>query len=509
MTQDLPADRENPKRSIRRFHDLIAGNWFFPAVVFVWGVISIFFGEKIPANWGLGWDGIKYAQLTRELFEAPILDNYYVLRIFPPVVVHTALSAFSLEFSNQNIIRVFELLNLVSLVTATYVMKLTLNELQINFNNQVIAFSLFLLSHPVAKGLFYYPVLTDAPAICLGALVLYFYLKNQTINLILTIIIATFTLPLLLYLGVILVAFPRQQVVPQPLYRTIRVLLSLGAVSFIGFVIYHWIFELQAAVDYPYTLQIDPDLLYISVVLVMVPYLFIPDMLADQRFFSPVYWWRTLTVNRFLMASALLIGMQLLANYLNFGSKISGYLSIDHTFSSLATVGVVRPGIALAAYFSYFGLVVILLLLFWRKFTRKTLEFGPGLAIGLFLVLMMFSPNSQARVLNCILVWVVVLLTNALNEYRFSRIFYISIPVLNLLISRVWLPVRFNSSPKNADGTIGFPNQKVLMNYGLWVSENVWFMQLLVFIAVGIYLAFLLFKLEFRKDSLILRKRYL
>lgn len=491
-----------------RLIDLSSKDLFFPAIMLIWGSIYIFFGEKLPANWGLGWDGLKYAQLTRELFYSPILDTYLVQRMFPPMLVRTALDLLSLALSNTNIIHCFEVINLISLVVATYVIKLTLNELRVAAELHYLAFSLFLLTYPVAKGLFYYPVLTDAPAICLGALLLYFYLKDQLINLILAIVIASFTLPLLLYLGVLLVAFPRQKSETVEPTDGVLLLLSLSGVCFIGGIIYYWIFEFGASVDYPYSLQVDPHLLYASIFLACVPYYFIPRIVADRRFITLSYWLKTIYVPRLIVAALLFLVIRYLGAYLNFDGKCSGYLTHHHILSSLAVAGIVRPAIFLSSHFSYFGLVVVFLYFFWASFCRKVLSFGPGLATSLFLVLVMFGINSQARVINCVLPWFVVLITYAVTGYKFSRFFLVLVAITNFVVSRAWLPVRYNKSPTNYDGTIGFPNQKLLMNYGLWVSEEVWLVQLLVMMVVFVCFAYSLFRFRIEGNEIVLVKEY-
>ena len=48
-------------REINSSHRLMA------AIVIALGVLNFFFGEIVPAGGGLGWDGVTYANLTRNL----------------------------------------------------------------------------------------------------------------------------------------------------------------------------------------------------------------------------------------------------------------------------------------------------------------------------------------------------------------------------------------------------------------------------------------------------------
>lgn len=473
----------------------------------VWGLLYLWFGEKLPASNGLGVDGIRYADITRNLWYSRVLDDYYALRTYPPALIHSVFSTASIEFSDRNIIRAFELLSLGSLVLATYTLGLILDELKICHSDRFLGFCLFLISYPVLKGGFYVPVATDAISTALGALIFLFFIRGNSIQLAMVSFIAAFTLPLLLYLGCILLIFPRQasSIVEMP--KPLRMFFRFLSGSFILSLTYYWVFHRKVAVDARYALQIDPDLVYLSTLVLVGAYLFIPDLFSNRDYFKPSYWLKSINPLNLLAALILLITVRCIADYINFSGHKSGYLTAYHMLSTMATVGVVRPAIFLTSYFWYFGVIIILIPLFWRRFCHAVMQFGPGLSLALVLVFVLFLPNTQSRVLNCIFVWFVVLFLYSIRDIELPRTFYYLVPFLNVLVSKIWLPVRYGPSPVNSDGTIGFPNQTFMMTAGFWVSEYVWFLQLvgLVLILTGFY--FLLFEFRFSSNTLTLVSR--
>ncbi len=68
---------------------------------FLWIGFSIFLGERIPANNGLGWDGSGYASIAQNLdlmLKNHSLSIYVTQRIFPSFIIYSLskLSSFSI-----------------------------------------------------------------------------------------------------------------------------------------------------------------------------------------------------------------------------------------------------------------------------------------------------------------------------------------------------------------------------------------------------------------------------
>ena len=90
------------------------------------GLLNFFWGEKVPAGGGFGWDGVIYAKMVRNLdsmISGGQLSSYYTQRILPSFLVRSILLVSKVEMSNINIIRSFELYNLTLLVGACWIWK--------------------------------------------------------------------------------------------------------------------------------------------------------------------------------------------------------------------------------------------------------------------------------------------------------------------------------------------------------------------------------------------------
>ena len=99
-------------------------------IVFLLGAFNFFFGEKVPAGGGFGWDGVNYANMVRNLdsmISSGSLSNYYAQRILPSGIVRSLLLLTGISMSNINIIKSFEIYNLALLIGACFVWKRAVN----------------------------------------------------------------------------------------------------------------------------------------------------------------------------------------------------------------------------------------------------------------------------------------------------------------------------------------------------------------------------------------------
>jgi len=76
-------------------------------LLIIYGLFSIFFGEKIPAGGGLGWDGVVYGTAAKGFYKTIVnkkIDNLQLLRIFPSGVIYCYLQMLRVSRTNTNII---------------------------------------------------------------------------------------------------------------------------------------------------------------------------------------------------------------------------------------------------------------------------------------------------------------------------------------------------------------------------------------------------------------------
>lgn len=470
-----------------------------PVFVAIYGVLNILYAEKLPANEGLGWDGLRYSSIAAYMLNSPEIDNYILMRIFPPAIVHIIFKVFSIEFSIPNIIKGFEFVNLAGLIISAVFIRKIFDHLKITFEKQMLGFVLLFVSYAIAKFNFYYPVMTDTPALCLSIVLLYFYLTNQTINLLLIVILSGFTWPVVFYQGIILLMFPvvKREFEPLNKVKTIGIQ-SASALAILVLIIYF------IYVDYDYepvmfTIPIDLKLINISAVGVVTMFFFYPKMLTNRLFFTKDYLLKNINVNRVLTGVAIVVVFNILLRQLNISGKM-GALNAS-MLSSRVICGMAKPLFNVIAHGSYFGSVILLVIIFWNRFSKVVSGFGLGLSLAFMFNFYLFVLGPESRNLINLFPWLVVFLIAAINDYRFSNLFYFTIFLFNLVLSKIWFSVSYNDSGGtiNTEGTIGSPNDLFFMNLGPWMSSEMYLKQALVLILFLVILFLLLFKIDLKK----------
>ncbi|HMS66453.1 MAG TPA: hypothetical protein PKD83_14510, partial [Ignavibacteria bacterium] len=182
-----------------------------PLVILFWGVYYIFFGAIINVNYGFGYDGYFYGKIALNFIEQVFghqLSFYRIQRILPSFIVSAALSILNIHKNTFNIIKAFQILNLVLLILSSFIWIEVCRHYKLNLKLIWIGFILWFLNFGIAKFTFYYPVLTDTTAFFLGFCLMYFHLKDNLTGKILVSLLGAFTFPTIHYFGALLIVFP-------------------------------------------------------------------------------------------------------------------------------------------------------------------------------------------------------------------------------------------------------------------------------------------------------------
>ncbi|HXG09548.1 MAG TPA: hypothetical protein VNK04_07145 [Gemmataceae bacterium] len=169
--------------------------------------------ERVPFNNGFGWDGVIYRQLAKDwptLLVDGKLDPFYIQRILPSGIVHYSLRLLGLPLSDSNIFNGFVVLDIVVVMAGGYFWLLCTRELALSRPVKVLSFIIIFLSFPVIKQSSFLPVLTDPTAILIGTLSLFFFLRNSGSGLCVTTLLGAFVWPTAIYVGCLLLLFPRR-----------------------------------------------------------------------------------------------------------------------------------------------------------------------------------------------------------------------------------------------------------------------------------------------------------
>lgn len=165
--------------------------------VLVYAAIYLIWGELIPAEGGFGFDGTIFRQVVKEfptILVEKTLRQYYVGRLFPSMIVHYALVLLKLPLADFYILKGFQVLNSIVLVSSAALWGKIADLLSIGKAGKWLGFLGLFINYGVGKYDFYYAPLTDQTAFFLGVLLLFFFLKRNSLGILITAFLGAFTM---------------------------------------------------------------------------------------------------------------------------------------------------------------------------------------------------------------------------------------------------------------------------------------------------------------------------
>lgn len=480
---------------------VINSNFFFPIIILYYGIFYILMGERTIVNEGLGVDGLVYAQVAMGNLDSELINNYTVTRIFPAYIVHLVMESSSISYTTSNIISTFEALNLLLLTLSVYYLKKIFIILKLNLKIQLLGFILFTANIAVLKFSFYCPVGTDTDALFLGTMLVYFYLKNSKAGVLIISLITCFTWPLIAYQGIAMFLFPMDASINYPsvkamFFHLIRSVSVLFALVFLGY----YVFYKQQDIEALFCLRINKQLVYLSSAIVLyVFYHFAEPFINGQLYYKFI---RKLKEHSFYLRLLIVVFSALAVGFaykqLIVDTAPSQFLSLERMLGLSFLFSVVRPGFAIISHFAYFAMLPVLLIFFWKSFSRSISSYGPGIVLGFTMYLYLMGIMCETRLITPLLPFFVIFLLKGINEYKFSDAFYVLFGIMALIASKIWLTMDYRATAGiDEDGCRDIPDQLLLMNFGPWMSEKMYYIQGAAMILFSVILFFTLYKIEF------------
>lgn len=470
------------------------------AIVLALGVLNFFFGEIVPAGNGLGWDGLTYANITRNL--GPMvtegqLSNYYAHRILPSAVVRSLLLLSGASFSDINIIRGFECYNLVLLVGASWVWRRIANSFSISLGGRWLGFCGLFLSFMGSKQTFYYPVLTDTTALFVGLLALLFYVERRPVALLVTTIVGAFAWQVVSICGALLLMFPRAELPPEVIAPA-KATYSINSAKLSRLIKFGWVVLLVlsiAGVAGCFRLERVLDIARLERVIAKHGVLWLFDVLANRlgclltglpslagatialamlagsvSFFQVVVanLRKTRLIQVVMVLAALLIPWSIVRAISNpVVSNISGFVAVLHTLLLPQNGKILLPLVTLAAFW---GPVVLLLLLNWKSFCSEARQLGPGFMAVVGLNLPLGLP-TEPRFVTFGWPFFVLGAVLAMEGRTRSATFKYAFAALTILYSQFWMKINLVPWPGGDNEYLfEFPKQLYLMHLGMWMN---------------------------------------
>ena len=446
------------------------------------GFCTLLWGEHILANNGLGWDGQAYYWLSKNFlhyWEDHIISSYYALRVMPSLIVKMMHTVSRTEHTYEWTPVYFGLLNLASIFLGTVLLWRSLDGVRTVW--RTIGIGALLSSFAFARMPFYYPILTDSFAFLIGALLLWGHQRDSVPIKAGAALLGAFTFPSTMVLALPLLALRHWegQRIPRRIESwlivlciTIFIFLSITGPAFLGGMPYDTVQPARWVV----LLSIPFPLMY----LIWLwrgyngfPIQFNPKLLLDYR--GAAVWGIIFTI------------VVLIILWARPAALPKGF-----AFMHLVDSGLLHPAVALVAHVSYFGPIMLIPLLFPRRFKEELGKLNLPLRWTAMLSLSMLVA-SESRTSIVALPLIILLCVRTLNNQSINAAGIVILSIVAFLWSKVWFTI---NQGEMAGELLEFPMQRFFMHIGPWMGTQAYLLQLAAAIATGTTLWFVLKKKE-------------
>ncbi len=462
-------------------------NWQIPVLACLLAIVSFAAGERIGFNNGLGWDGAIYAKWARdfhqEAFETGI-DAYRIQRILPAAITHYALRGLGMTLSDKHILNCFAAINIISITLVAMFWVRIADILAIGTRGKWLGFSAMFLNYAVLKNTSFNPVLTDMPAYAVSAGMVWAYLTQRRVGLFVLTAIGAFVWPTLIYIGALLILFPRdnardRRAAPAPFQLN---LIGAGLLTlYIGLGIYYVLERLNG----PVFGFLEPIGAVIRLSLtIALAYVFFGSrtLLDNAALFDFRRWFSWSRLGSLLALVAMVVAIKAFQAAL---TDRPGYMSFSVYLLTVAVGTVAKPGVFLVAHVTYFGPWLILAAMLWKPICRLIHEHGAGLTLAV-LAGFLHGLDSESRHDIYLAPMLVPFFVKATESLGLSTNFYVFMAAISVLASKVWLTINGNF----LDNAFLYPDQLYWMHHGPFMGNTMYIVHGGVAILVGVLIYF-------------------
>jgi hypothetical protein len=449
-------------------------NWQLPALACLLATVTFLAGERIPFNNGLGWDGAIYAKWARdfhqEAFETGI-DAYRIQRILPAAITHYSLRAFGMTLSDKHIINCFAAINIISITLAAMFWVRIADRLSISTRGKWLGFTALFLNYAVLKNTSFNPVLTDMPAYAVSAGMVWAYLAQRQLALFVLTAIGAFVWPTLIYIGAILILFPRDPARdkrPTPAPFHLNLIVSGLLTFYIGLGIYYVLERLSGPV-FGFLEPIGP-VIRLSLAIALAYVFFGSRLLLNNAALYDFRRWLSWSRLGTLVG---LVGMVVAIK--TFQAALTdrpGYIAFSVYLLTVGVGTVAKPGVFLVAHAAYFGPWLLLAGMLWKPICRLIHQQGVGLTLAI-LAGFLHGVDSESRHAIYLAPMLVPFLAKATDSFGWKTSAYVVLAALSALASKVWLTIK----GPFLDNALLYPDQLYWMHHGPFMTHAMYLAQ--------------------------------
>lgn len=465
------------------------------AIVVVGCVATISFGERIGVNRGQGWDGMSYTAWAEAFWQRVVVEGltrYHAQRVLPSAIVHYGLRLVGATPDLAHVIAGFQVLNTVVLAGAAVLWAELGAVMQWRRAAVWVGFVALFGGFANARHALYYPTLTDPMAFALGMAMAWGYLTRRGWVLWLVAAAGLVTWPALAPLAMVLMVLPRAGVPVEAGPRVRRWiaagLAAIGAAVFGVLAMWYLAHPVPGVGDEKFAQWVRRDLLVITLPMLAVMlgagwYV----LLVEPRLWNVRGYFRQIFCARVLVSVAGIVGLVIarqlwLARVGAHGDGPSGAQFLcEHTLAAIR-----GPVWGLVHQVVYFGPIVIVAVIHWRRIAEVAAAWGPGAVLALALTVA-FAAGSNARQWNHLLPFLVAA-TIAATEARWTVRRALGFVAIALPWSKLWLQIGYDRPLVWQE----FPNQRYFMNHGPYASDAMYAIHLVASVVTAVWLVVLL-----------------
>jgi hypothetical protein len=341
-----------------------------------------------------------------------------------------------------------------------------------------------LLNYAVLKNTSINPVLTDMPAYAVSAGMLWAYLTQRQVGLFVLTAIGAFVWPTLIYIGALLILFPRdpqrdQHVEPAPLHLN---LVGAGLLTlYVGLGIYYVLDRLNG----PVFGFLEPigAVLRLSITIALA-YVFFGSrpLLDNSALFDFRRWFRWSRLGTLLALVAMVVAIKAFQAAL---TDRPGYMAFSVYLLTVAVGAVAKPGVFLVAHVAYFGPWLILAGMLWKPVCRLIHKHGTGLTLAA-VAGFLHGLDSESRHDIYLVPMLVPFFVKATESLGWSTRVYVFLAATSALASKVWLTIQGTF----LDNAFQYPDQLYWMHHGPFMGNTMYVAQGGAAIVIGVMVYF-------------------
>ena len=454
-----------------------------PLILLIWGILYTLFGPVINRNNGLGFDGATYGTIIKDFYD--ILENsrmnsYQVQRIFPLFLADLVLNIFRLPVEDYFIIKFFQIYNLILLVVCTFIWNSIAKIYSLDLKYVWTGFILGFISFGIAEMTFYYPVLTDTTAFCLGFSLLYFHLKDNLAGKIFITILGAFTWPSLVYVCFLLILFPMNarfefnfasdtDKVKKQKSLKFYIALIIPLVFFITSIYYvreyfgGLPFEDVTTPFFGRLLYVDAFLNLIFMTYLIFVFLPVRITISDTVIFLKKLF-KNFKFTNLLICAVIYVLVYLMKLTFSNDAEYGTGPSFSRLIYTISIYSITKPFVYVVTSVTYFGPAFIILFFFLKHYKQHVYELGTGVYLS-FILSFVLVFTSEVRLIINFLPFIILFTVLVLRGLNLKNSILIWLGIFSVILSKIYIPL-YKIPADNAifRDFFVYPNQLFFMN---------------------------------------------